>query len=281
MKACFSLATICETPTPKALEAAAQGGFSHVELWWPKLRSESHPDDLKAIETAIQECQISIENCTGLGLELVGSEELWQESLKRALDMFQRVASLNIPLITVTTGLVHEQPCERHYALATDRLKMLRELIEPYPFQIALEFRSDSRWLTSLDTAAALVAQLGDQRIGLCVDLFHFMTGPSKLEDLNQTTVGLIKSVQCSDLIATPREIAKDSDRILPGEGDFEFRPVMDKLVNFQYSGLVSVEVPNPLLWNIPSDRVADMAYQSLFRFWPDEPADSPNNSMN
>lgn len=271
MIACLSLATICETDTPKAIEAAGQGGFSHVELWWPRLRTDLAASGADPILSALQACSIRVAGCAGVALELVGSEELWQESLNRALDIFQRIQPLAPPLISFTTGLTHEQPQERLYGIATERLKILEEIAGSYPFQLALEFRSDSRWLTSLDTAAALLSQLSTNRIGICLDLFHFMTGPSKTEDLNKITVQMIRNFHCSDLIGTPREIARESDRILPGEGDFEIRLVMNRLVQFGYSGLVTVEVPNPLLWNIAPDRVADMAYQSLFRFWPDD----------
>lgn len=276
MIACLSLATICDTETPKAIEAAGQGGFSHVELWWPRLRSDLAAAGADPILSALEACNIQVAGCAGVGLELVGSEELWRESLNRALDMFQRIQPLAPPLISFTTGLTHEQPQERLYEIATQRLMVLEEIATSYPFELALEFRSDSRWLTSLDTAAALLSQLSQNRIGICLDLFHFMTGPSKIEDLNRITVEMIRNFQCSDLIGTPREIARESDRILPGEGDFEIRPVMERLVQFSYSGLVTVEVPNPLLWNIAPDRVADMAYQSLFRFWPED--DSTND---
>lgn len=271
MNACLSLATICETPTPRAVEAAGQGGFSHVELWWPRLRTELQSSTPDAILSALNACNITVAGCAGLGLELVGSDDLWRESLNRAIEIFQLLEPLAPQVLTCTTGISHEPPQERTYAVATERLMVLADLLKSFPYRIALEFRSDSRWLTSLDTAAALVSQINSDRIELNLDLFHFMTGPSKVEDLNEITVGMIRNFQCSDLIATPREIARDSDRILPGEGDFDIKPVMDKLVSFGYSGLVTVEVPNPLLWSIAPDRVADMAYQSLFRFWPEE----------
>jgi sugar phosphate isomerase/epimerase len=152
-------------------------------------------------------------------------------------------------------------------------LQALAEIADEFGIELALEFRSDSRWLSSLDTAAAIVSQVDHPRIGLCLDLFHYYLGPSKFEDLNAIVVGLLKSVQFSDLIGTPRELARDTDRILPGEGDFELSAIVGRLQKYDYSGRVSVEVPNPHLWPIACDRVADMAHQAISRIWPEDQA--------
>jgi sugar phosphate isomerase/epimerase len=266
---CLSLVTLCETETPKAIEAAARAGFSHVEFWWPRLKPQLQSGGLEAIQTALQENEIVPIGMAGLGLELAGSDELWRESLARAADAFAAIAPLHLPLITFTPGLVHEAPHQGHYGLALDRLAVLTDMAAAHQLQLALEVRSDSRWLTSLDTAAAIVSQLGSDRLGLCLDLFHFYLGPGKFEDLNKIVVGLLKSVQLSDLIGTPRELAKDSDRIFPGEGDFDPATLLKRLQKLQFPGLVTVEVPNPNLWQIPADRVSDMACQSLGRLWP------------
>ncbi|HEV3121965.1 MAG TPA: sugar phosphate isomerase/epimerase, partial [Isosphaeraceae bacterium] len=72
--------------------------------------------------------------------------------------------------------------------------------------------------------------------------------------------------VQVCDLTGTPRELAGDSDRILPGDGDFQFGPILDQLAKVGYDGYVSLEVLNPLLWPIPAARVADIGYQAVCR---------------
>ena len=72
--------------------------------------------------------------------------------------------------------------------------------------------------------------------------------------------------VQICDLSGTPRELATDSDRILPGEGDFQIGPILDHLGRIGYDGYVSLEVLNPQLWRVPADRVADLGYRAVCR---------------
>ena len=54
------------------------------------------------------------------------------------------------------------------------------------------------------------------------LDLFHYYKGPSKFEDLDRLTPENLAFVQFSDVIGVPREIMTDSDRVMPGEGDFQ-----------------------------------------------------------
>ncbi len=102
--------------------------------------------------------------------------------------------------------------------------------------------------------------------VGVCLDLFHYVTGPSKFEDLALLSNQTLAWVQVCDVSGTPREVAGDADRIFPGEGDFRIGPVLDHLAGLGYNGCVSLEVLNPGLWAIPADYVADLGYQALAR---------------
>ena len=84
----------------------------------------------------------------------------------------------------------------------------------------------------------------------------------------------LIAWVQLSDVSSTPRELAGDADRILPGDGDFPLAAIVERLARTGYDGFVSLELLNPHLWRIPADRVTDMGHRALRRVlgpWLDE----------
>ena len=72
--------------------------------------------------------------------------------------------------------------------------------------------------------------------------------------------------VQVCDLAGTPRELASDSDRILPGEGDFQLLPILNHLRQIGYVGYVSVELFNPDLWQMKPVQVAEAAMTSIRR---------------
>jgi sugar phosphate isomerase/epimerase len=72
--------------------------------------------------------------------------------------------------------------------------------------------------------------------------------------------------VQLCDLADTPRELAADSQRILPGEGDIHLAPLIGRLREIGYSGCVSIELMNPHLWQVPALQLADASLASLRR---------------
>ncbi len=130
--------------------------------------------------------------------------------------------------------------------------------------RIALEFQKSSPICACLETAIALVAQCGSRNAGVCLDAFHFQTGPSKLEDLDGVPAELIAWVQLSDVSGTPRELAGDADRILPGDGDFPLPALVERLARTGYDGHVSLELLNPNLWHVAADRVTELGHRAL-----------------
>ena len=96
--------------------------------------------------------------------------------------------------------------------------------------RLALEFQASATFGNNLQTIAALVAECGSPHLGICFDVFHYYAGPSKLEDLAWLSPANLFHVQLCDLSGVAREFAADSDRILPGDGDFELAPIIDGL---------------------------------------------------
>ena len=116
------------------------------------------------------------------------------------------------------------KPSADDYLRAAAALGEAAELAATFGVRLALEFQKSSPFCACLETALALIAQSGAANAGVCLDVFHFYTGPSKSEDLAHLTPQNLAWVQVCDLSGTPRELAGDSDRILPGEGDFPAR---------------------------------------------------------
>ncbi len=268
MKLCLSQATIQGTPTGKAVESAARAGFERIDLWWPHVRSEPEPIGTAGLKRTCSEEGVELAALSGTVLDLAGSDDRWESSLAEFQQAIAFAREAEVPLICFEPGSTKQKPAEQPFALAARRLGGILAIAERESIDLALEFRADSGWITSLPTALALVSMFESDRLGICFDVFHYYCGPTKLEDLTAEAIGKIRSVQLSDLIATPREFATESDRILPGEGDFDLRTILGCFRRADYDGLICAESPNTMLWQFPPDRVADMAHQSLLRFF-------------
>lgn len=265
MKPCISQATTLSTPFESDLPSYARAGWSAVELWLTKLETylEGHTvaearglldsEGLKPVAAAAQ---------GGLLLSKGAEREVHWDHYRRRLGL---LSELGVPTLIVTADFNRDLVPD-DYTRAAGALAEASELAKAAGVRLALEFQKSARFCASLDTTIALIMQSGAEGVGVCLDLFHYYTGPSKFEDLAYLTPANLAWVQLCDLSGTPRELATDGDRILPGEGDFQTGPFLDQLGLLGYDGYVSLELLNPGLWRIAADRVADLGYQALTR---------------
>ena len=122
--------------------------------------------------------------------------------------------------------------------------------------RLALEFQARAAFTNNLQTAAALVGEMASAALGICLDVFHYYTGPSKTGGPGYLTPENLFHVQLCDLAGVAREFATDADRVLPGDGDIDAGPLVERLRAIGYAGYVSVELMNPQIWRIAAAAV-------------------------
>lgn len=263
MKPCISQATTLPSSFADDVANYADAGCTAIEVWLTKL--EDHLD------------RHSVENTHELlkvrGVALVaaayqGGLLLSQGDARAAhFDHFRRRLQLcqefGIPTLVVVADFV-ERIDPPALELAVISLTEAARWAAGFGVTLALEFRARNTFCASLDTALAVVNQCGEPNVGVNLDVFHYYTGPSKFEDLAGLTLDRLAHVQIADLAGVPRELATDSDRILPGDGDFQLRPILDFLRQLGYGGWVSLELMNPTLWRANPKQVAEIGFTSL-----------------
>jgi sugar phosphate isomerase/epimerase len=265
MKPCISQATTLSTPFEDDLEAYSRGGWTAVEIWLTKLETflERHPvSDARARLEANGLTPAAAAMQGGLLLSRGPEKEVHWDHFRRRLAVLQELA---VPTLVVAADFVRELSAD-DYGRASESLAEAGAEARGSGVRIALEFQRSARFCSSLDTTLALIGQSGAENVGVCLDLFHYYTGPSKFEDLAYLSPENLAWVQLCDLAGVPRELASDADRVFPGEGDFQPGPILDHLGRLGYDGCVSLELMNPHLWQIPVDRVADLGFQALCR---------------
>jgi 4-hydroxyphenylpyruvate dioxygenase len=128
----------------------------------------------------------------------------------------------------------------------------------------AIEFQASSAFGNNVKTLAMLLSDLGQPSLGICLDAFHYHTGSSKPSDLQLLTTANLFHVQLCDIADLPRELATDSQRILAGEGDIDFAPILARLREINYPGCVSLEILNPQLWLVPPLQMGEIGITCL-----------------
>ena len=260
-----ALAEICSlgAPLEKDVEDYAAGACRAIEGWLGKIETylEQHtPADLMAL---LAEYDMAMPVVSFQGGLLVSQgdarREHWQ-SFERRLALCRELGVQTLVVAGDIFGPVDELAFERVQA----SLREAAALAGKHGVRIALEFQARATLGNNLQTAAALVEAAGSPHVGLCLDVFHYYTGPSKAEDLGHLTRENLFHVQLCDLAGTMRELATDADRVLPGDGDFLLEPLVEHLRTIGYDGYVSVELMNPQIWQIPPRQFGEVAMTAL-----------------
>jgi 2-keto-myo-inositol isomerase len=265
-----ALAQVCSlnAPLERAIEDYAAGKCPAIELWFTMLETylERHlPDDLRRL---LGENEMAAPVASYQGGLLGGGPS--QRDAAGAL--FRRRLELCRTLGIGTMVLAADLGTSQAPGAVTDlqdvvaRLAAAARAGEQAGVRLALEFQARSPLLNNLETAAAVVDQIANPYLGICLDLFHYHTGPSKPEDLAWLTADNLLHVQLCDLAGTPRELATDSMRVLPGDGDIPIEPIVCRLREISYAGHVSVELMNPQIWQVPALQFGEVAMTALRR---------------
>ncbi|MCS7014833.1 MAG: sugar phosphate isomerase/epimerase family protein [Gemmatales bacterium] len=247
------------------VQAFAAAGASAMAVWLTKLEQAVQKYGLARVQEALASRNLRAVAAAGQGGLLWATGEqrrLAFEQLQHRLGLCQ---ALGIETLILACDFPHGADTV-DYQRALAQLCQAAQLAASYHVRLALEMQARAAWCASLDTLAQLVTVCGAPNVGINFDSFHYYIGPSKPEDLTWLTRTNLFFVELSDLAGVPREWARDSHRILPGDGELVWEPLLARLRQIEYSGYVAVEAPNPDFWAMPTVRVAEAALGSLQR---------------
>ncbi|MGQ0633707.1 MAG: sugar phosphate isomerase/epimerase family protein [Planctomycetaceae bacterium] len=260
-----AISQVCSLASPfeDDLDGYADAAGSAIEIWLTKLEDylathAAHEVKSRAADRGLKFAAASFQG--GLLVSQGEARRAAWEQFERRLDL---CAELEVPTLVIIPdflGPFGEVDIER----AQMSCARAGELAQKRTVRLALEFQARGTFLNNLETAAEFVRSVGHPWLGLCLDLFHYYTGPSKFEDLARLSRENLFHVHACDLADRPRELATDANRILPGDGDFQLPPVFDRLRQIEYDRYVSLELLNPLFWQIPARQVGEIGLTAL-----------------
>jgi sugar phosphate isomerase/epimerase len=236
-----------------------------MEVWLTKLESYLERHSIEDVRRLTGDQGLSLPVAAAQGGILIAQGDARRESFALFERRLKICQELQVPTLVVVADF-HSQVGTAEFERAVVSLSQCARLAADHGVRLALEFQGRSQFCNNLSTAALLIDQCNEPNLGICFDVFHYYTGPSKFEDLALLSPENLFHVQVSDLAGVPRELAGDSDRVLPGDGDFQLIPIIEHLSKIGYAGYVSVELMNPHIWQLPPARVAEVAITSVRR---------------
>jgi len=265
VKPCISQATTLPYPFADDVANYSAAGCSAMEVWLTKLETHLESNGAEATQALLAEKGMELAAAAyqgGLLLSQGDARSASFDHFKRRLELCQQ--------FDIRTLLVVADFAQRMDGTSLGRavvsLKEAAKWAGGFDVTLALEFRGADTFCTCLDTALALVGECGEANLGVCLDAFHYYKGPSKPEDLAKLTKANLAHVQLCDVAGVPRELMGDSDRVFPGEGDFNLAPILARLREIEYTGWVSLELMNPVLWKAKPTQVIELGTTAMHR---------------
>jgi sugar phosphate isomerase/epimerase len=233
---CFNSSTHLGLPPtlPDQIAAAAGAGYDYVGLDVPSLLAHEaagvSPREIRAfaVDHAIESYEL-------VPLSLSSDLESTQRSLATAATLAPLVGAKHV-LATV------RGPVDR---VVAEGARQAASRLADIGVALSIEFMPVSA-LRSLEEAVRLLGEIGDDRVGIVLDVWHFVLSGSDWETLAGLPTERIGFVQLDD--ATADAVGSSSEdcmdrRVLPGEGAFPLTQFRDALRSKGYCGVVSVEV--------------------------------------
>jgi 2-keto-myo-inositol isomerase len=263
MRPCLSQVCCLGAGFEDDLHGFADAAGDAIELWLTKLDEylKTHSvAEVKELAAGREQRFVAASFQGGL---LVSQGEARRETWAQFERRLNVLGELGVPTLVIAPdfhGTVTDLEIER----AQVSLKQAGQLAAARNIRLAVEFQSRQPFLNNVETAASFVASVEEPNVGLCLDLFHYYAGPSKFEDLACLSPANLFHVQVCDVMARPRELMSDTERIIPGDGDFQLGPIIEQLRRIGYDGHVSLELMNPQFWPISPQQVGEIGLTAM-----------------
>jgi sugar phosphate isomerase/epimerase len=260
-----AIATVCslEASLGTVLDDYAAGHVDAVDLWLGHADAFIGEHGMAALRERFVDAGITPVAASFQGGLLTSQGEARREHWRHFGERLGLCRDLGIPVLVIAGdafGPLGAEDLGRLSVSLTDAAARAADA----GVRLALEFDARASFPNNLQSAVAVVEQVGSPALGLCLDWFHYAVGPSKPLDLWLLSNENLAHVQLSDIADVPREMAADADRILPGEGTSPPDDLVARLREIGYEGAVAVELHNPALWRVPPRQFGEIAMTSL-----------------
>ena len=223
-----------------SLEGWARAGIRYVEL------NAGLVDDFLETDTLAAARRVLTDNGLIPASASVGVGGLWEPNPDhaKALDNLRKrcemCAALGLERVYASTGTT-EEFTEDDYAIGANNMRLAGEVAREFDLTMMVEFVRTSSFISTLPTALQLTRAAGN--VAPMLDFYHFLSGLSRLEDLDLIRPGEIAHVHFQDVPDMPRELLTSRTRVIPGDGIAPLSHVLGKLKEKGYAGALSVEL--------------------------------------
>ncbi len=234
----------------KEIEITAKAGYHSIEPWLGGInRYKESGGSLKDLKKRTNDLGITVESAISFPNWIVDDDARRAkafEQAKREMDMLAQIGGKRIAAppagATREPGLDLDKAAERYRALL--------ELGDQFGVVPQIEVWGFSKNLHRLGQSMYVVIESGHPKACLLPDVFHIYKGGSDFHGLKTISARAIQVFHLNDYPADPpRDAARDSDRVFPGDGVAPLDQIIADLHANGSHAVLSLELFNPTYW--------------------------------
>jgi sugar phosphate isomerase/epimerase len=231
----------------KEIEVAAKAGYDGIEPWIDTINSfVKGGRALKDLKKQIADAGLTVEGAIGFPSWVVDDDAKRAQGLEQMKRDMATVAEIGGKRIAAPPAGASNQP-GLDLRKAAERYRAVLDLGDQMGVVPQLEMWGASRNLSRLSEGAFVAIESGHPKACLLPDVFHIYKSGSDFNGLKLMSNWMIQVLHMNDYPADPpREKARDSDRIMPGDGIAPLSQILRDLRDNGGGQVLSLELFNP-----------------------------------
>ena len=175
-----------------------------------------------------------------------------QAVLDRCNTMCEWATALGAPYLVAIPSFMRDRQIS-DAEIKTRSIASLRKVAavaKPYGVKVGFEFLGfPTCSVRTLGVCRDIVDAVADPNVGVIIDMCHFYTGGSRLDEISGLNPASLYIVHMDDTEPGAKATLTDADRLLPGEGVIPLRDILAALATIGYQGSYSLELFRPEYW--------------------------------
>jgi 2-keto-myo-inositol isomerase len=260
-------ATTIKADLETDIRVASQAGYGYLEVWSAKLSDYLKQKPVSQIKQTLAASGLQPLSINALENVTFQSPERFAQIQQECALLCERAAALGCRFLVAVPSPLPPGGATREEARreSVEKLNVLLGIARRHGVALAFEFLGEPGCsVQDLALCNEIVEEIDDPSLGMVLDTFHFYSGGSTLDSIQQVDPKNLFVVHLNDSEDLPLESLRDEHRLLPGEGVIPLEAILSRVKATGYEGVYSIELFRPEYWDWDPYRLAVESKKSM-----------------
>lgn len=253
LKWAFNSASVMNLPWDDEFKLWKKYKWKAVEIWFDKVKTCMEKGRTCAeLGTMMHDAGI---RPIGVAPAVVWTPSEGHDSRHEHAELAERMdvtLALGAPALTVIVLGKRGVDLSVEYNRLADKLRNVADMAGQRGLLLSLEFIGGLAVNATLGSCIELIEKIDHPSMGMLLDLCHYYTSVSHIEELGQLPKGKLFLVHVDDAQRRPMEVLGCEHRCFPGEGRIDVPALLSEIrKRTKYNGYYSVELYDKDVWQM------------------------------